>query len=694
MQTIKETPQRQTAVSPLLPTEKEAVSVSLPPERKTVREQLWHTAQLYPLPLVSLFLLLVSLVFWLIGRIDIVDATLLVIILLGGLPLLWETGQQLLHKEFSVDVIAILAIAGSLVLQQYLAGALIVLMLSGGEALEAYALRRARTSLSALAERAPRTAHIWQGDELVSIPAEQIEVGMEVVVKPGELIPVDGTVTSGSSSVSEADLTGEPVPVRKAVGMLVLSGSVNLDGVLEIRASKRSAESKYAQIVHLVEEAQTRKAPIHRLADRYSIWFTSVALALAGLAWILSGDSIYALAVLVVATPCPLILATPIAIMSGIDLAARNGIIAKSGAAIEQLGEVNIAVFDKTGTLTLGMPKVTAIVLDGGAELVPVQDSISNSDSKKTLLRLAASVEQLSTHILARAVVEAAQDIDLPLSSVSDFAETFGKGVCGLVPTIADTNLHSVVPISNDPCRSGGLAPPSIGLEVAVGNRTFMRSLGIAVPDVLLSERERRVATGQICSFIAVERQVEGLLVLQDVPRAEISHLSSDLHATGIKETILLTGDGEVVAQQIGEIARIDRVIARCLPEDKVRTVKNLLNSGHRVLMVGDGINDAPALATATVGMALGMQGLTAAATAADCVLLSTDILRVARAVRLGRRVMRVALQGIWIGMGMSVIAMIFAAFGFITPAAGALLQEGIDVIVILNALRVGRIAF
>jgi P-type E1-E2 ATPase len=256
-------------------------------------------------------------------------------------------------------------------------------------------------------------------------------------------------------------------------------------------------------------------------------------------------------------------------------------------------------------------------------------------------------------------------------------------------------------PSVDKPCRRDtaclALGNPTLDnptLEVTVGNRTFMSSLGIVIPDALLSERERRVVAGQICSFIAVEKQVEGLLVLQDVPRPEISHLSSDLHATGIKETILLTGDSEVVARQIGAVAKIDRVISRCLPEDKVRTVKDLVTSGHRVLMVGDGINDAPALATATVGMALGTQGLTAAATAADTVLLSTDILRVARAVRLGRRVMRVALEGIWVGMGLSVIAMLFAAFGFITPAAGALLQEGIDVIVILNALRVGRITF
>ena len=643
----------------------------------------------YPVPFMAVTLMLASLVLWLAGRGDITNWLLLAVALLGGVPLLWETLRQLFHREFGVDLIAILAIGGSIFLGQYLAGALVVLMMSGGEALEAYALRRARSSLSALAERAPRSAHIWRGEELINIPADQIEVGMVIVVKPGELVPVDGVVTSGSSSVSEADLTGEPVPVRKAPGMLVLSGSVNLDGVLEIRASKRSAESKYAQIVRLVEEAQTQKAPIHRLADRYSVWFTIAAVSLAALAWALSGDSVYALAVMVCASPCPLILATPIAIMSGIDLAARNGIIVKSGEAIEQLGEVDLAVFDKTGTLTLGTPRVTAIVRgepeDPGAE-AQGNDGSGGSDlppdgDEGTLLRLAASVEQLSTHILSRAVVEAAQERSLPLSSADDFEEVFGKGVRGRVPLIAED-------------RQGVWSSAGDDVEVAVGNRTFMKHLDIPVPSSLLAERERRVESGQICSFLAVGKHVEGLLVLQDVPRAELSRLSSDLRAAGIKETILLTGDSEVVAQQIGKIARVDRVISRCLPEDKVRIVKELEQQGHRVLMVGDGINDAPALATATVGMALGTQGLTAAASASDTVLLSTDILRVVRAVLLGRRVMRVAVQGIWVGMGLSAIAMLFAAFGFISPPAGALIQEAFDVIVILNALRAGKATF
>lgn len=630
--------------------------------------RLWEAFSRYPIPLAVLVLLAVSLGLWVFGRGDLASWALIAIIVIGGIPLLWQTAKHIIRAEFSIDFIAILAIIGSLLLKEYLAGSLVVLMLSGGEALEAYALRRARTSLSALAERAPRTAHIWRENELVNVPAETIEVGMDVVVKPGELIPVDGVVTKGASSVSEADLTGEPVPVKKLPGTVVFSGSVNLDGVLEVQASKRSAESKYAQIIKLVQEAQEQKAPIHRLADSYSVGFTIATLALAGATWAITGDTIYALAVLVVATPCPLILATPIAIMSGIDMAARHGVIAKSGAAIEQLGEVDVAIFDKTGTLTLGIPQVTGIVRPESRE------GARRRYDEITLLRLAASVEQLSTHILAHAIVDSARTrvTGQGIPPASDFIEDFGKGVRGTVPL------------------DGG-SQDSRNAAVAIGNRTYMEHLGIVIPADLLAERERRRETGQICSFIAVDDQVEGMITLEDVPRQELARLAPDLKAAGIKETILLTGDSEAVAQQIGQLAQVDRVIARCLPEDKVRTVKELMAQKRRVLMVGDGINDAPALAAATVGMAMGTQGLTAAANAADTVLLSTDILRVPAAVRMGRHVMRVAQQGIWIGMGLSVIAMIFASLGFIAPAAGAILQEGIDVLVILNALRAGR---
>ncbi len=619
-------------------------------------QRLWGIIRGYPIPFSALVLLCISGVLWAARHTDLARWSLVAIILIGGLPLLWETLRQLWHRHFGVDVIAILAIGGSLLLGEELAGAIIVLMLSGGEALEAFALRRARSSLSALAERAPRTAHIWREGALIDIAADAVEIDMRIVVKPGEIIPVDGVVESGTASVNEADVTGEPVPIAKAPGALVLSGSVCLDSMLDVRALKRSAESQYAQIVRLVESAQAQKAPIHRLADRYSVGFTLVTIILVTLTWLITRNHISALAVLVVATPCPLILATPIAIMSGIDRAAKRGIILKSGAAMEQLGEVDVAVFDKTGTLTLGMPRLT--------ELVSMPGSVYSED---LLLQLAASIEQLSAHVLARAVVDAARERELSTAPAHNFAEVFGKGVQGSVTL-------------------GGAT-----YAVALGNRTFMRSLAVALPEVLMAERESRVESGDIASILAIDGQAVALIVLADIPRPELAQLAPALRSAGIRQTVLLTGDSEVVAQRIGRLAGMDRIEARCLPETKVRVVRELEADGHHVLMVGDGVNDAPALATATVGMAIGIQGLTASASAADAVLIAPDVLRVPQAVQSGRWVLHVAKQGIWVGMGLSGVAMLFAAWGYLPPAAGALLQEGIDVIVILNALRAGR---
>jgi heavy metal translocating P-type ATPase len=640
--------------------------VTLPERARGRLVRIARAMRRYPLPFASILLLVVAAILHLAGYPLFAQGGLLLIVIIGGVPLLIQTARQLWRREFGVDVIAILAIAGSAALGQYLAGAIIVLMLSGGEALEAFALRRARSSLSALAERAPRSAHLRQGHTLVTVPASDVEIDMLVVVKPGELIPVDGVVVAGSSSVGEADLTGEPLPQRKEPGSLVLSGSVNLETLLEIRSTRRASESQYAQIVRLVEEAQTGKAPIHRLANRYAVWFTAITVSAAGVTWLLSRDPVNALAVLVVATPCPLILATPIAIMSGIDRAAKAGIILKSGAAMEQLGEVDAAVFDKTGTLTLGAPELIDIVRLDEEDAGPTQFTDTQ------ILSLVASIEQFSAHVLARAVVQSARERQTPLRAVSDVSETTGYGLRG--------KIHL-------PTERGEQV-----IEVAVGNRKFMRALAIALPPALVAERARRTADGQIASFFALDHQSCGLLVFADRPRPELATLTAQLKAVGIQETALLTGDVELVAQQISQLAGIEHVQARCLPADKVRFIEERQAAGRRVLMIGDGVNDAPALATATVGMAVSGQELTASAVAADAVLLSPHILRVATAVRLGRRVLRVAKQGIWAGMGLSMVAMVFAAKGDIPPAIGALLQEGIDVLVVLNALRAGRL--
>lgn len=683
-----------------------------PSHKSVVRSRLhwmWRMVRHYPLPVATVTLLVVSLVLWLSGRSDLAEWTLAAIVLAGGIPLLWDTARQLIHREFGVDLLALLAIGGSFILGQYLAGAIIVLMLSGGEALESFALRRAKRSLTGLAERAPRIAHVQEGDEVVTVPADEIAVGTEVIVKPGEIVPVDGVVTEGESSVSEADLTGEPTPVRKAPGALTLSGSVNLDGLLRVQATRRSAESQYAQIIKLVQDAQKRKAPIHRLADRYAVWFTALAIAIAAVAWIVSKDSLYALAVLVVATPCPLILATPIAIMSGIDRAARIGVIVKSGSTIEELGEVEVAIFDKTGTLTLGLPRLTGIELVDGETKISPQATPAVEDVQ--LLTLAAAVEQFSPHILARAVVDAARERGLPLVLAAGVEESPGKGVRGFVGVPEAFHGKSGVLVQTahsqyqDEQHANGqnLRGENGGsrnsrstwgekVEVAIGNRTFMHRLDIVLPESLLLRRAEHTIKGDIASFIALDRLAVGLLVFADFPRPDIATLVPALKANGIKETVLLTGDVEAVAQQVGALAGVDRTVAHCLPGDKSTIVRELEEQGRHVLMVGDGVNDAPALATATVGLAMGAQGLTAAAVAADAVLLTTDLLHIPNVVRLGRRVMRVAKQGIWVGIGLSIIAMLVAAFGYLPPTAGALLQEGVDVLVILNALRAGRV--
>jgi cation transport ATPase len=351
--------------------------------------------------------------------------------------------------------------------------------------------------------------------------------------------------------------------------------------------------------------------------------------------------------------------------MSGIDAAARHGIIVKSGATIEQLAQTDVVVFDKTGTLTLGTPQVIGAVPYAGA-LVPY--------TADELMVLAASVEQFSAHILARAVTAAAEARGLRLCPVEGFDETQGHGVCAWVTVAAKA------PVGGESRHA-----------VLVGNRAYLRAHQMEPAPALLADRTERTNRGQISSYIVVDGEIAGLLVFADLARPEIATLVPCLKAAGIVEVLLLTGDGPEVAQQIGTLAQVDRVVAQCLPEDKSRIVKAEREAGHHVLMVGDGVNDAPALATADVGLAMVSHGLTAASNVADAMLLSSDIARVADAIRLGRQVVRVAVQGIWVGMALSVVAMIFAAFGAIPPAAGAILQEGVDVIVILNALRAGR---
>jgi heavy metal translocating P-type ATPase len=560
-------------------------------------------------------------------------------LLIGGTPLVFQTIRGMLHGRFASDIVAMLAIGTAVVLGQYFAGAVIVLMQSGGEALEAYAMRRASQSLEALLARAPKVAHRARGADVEDVPVEAVGVGDQLVVRPGDLVPVDAEVLEGTSSVDQSALTGEPLPLRAVVGTALLSGSVNLEGALRVRALRPSAQSQYQQIVTLVERARQEKPPIQRLADRFAVWFTPLTLAMCGVAYLLTGSATSVLAVLVVATPCPLILAAPVAVIAGISRAADIGVIVKHGRAIEQLGLARAVVFDKTGTLTLGHPSVAHVdVLDGLAA--------------PELLRLAAAVEQLSSHHLGRAVVDAGRARFPSLPPVTDFREIPGRGVSGRVD----------------------------GLLVSVGSPRYLRDTGVPLPD----------GSGDgTAAYVAIDGRVAGTIEFADRIRHQVPALLQRLTVLGVTETVMLTGDREAPAQAIAAQAGIRTVRANLLPADKVAAVRELTQRHGTVLMVGDGINDAPALAAATVGVAMGAHGTAVSAEAADVVLLVDDIARVGDAIAISRRMRRIALQSIGFGLGVSFALMIVASLGYITPAAGAVMQEALDAAVILNALRV-----
>jgi heavy metal translocating P-type ATPase len=562
------------------------------------------------------------------------EVIFLAALLLGGIPLVFQTVRGMLRGQFAADVVASLAIVTALVLGQYFAGVIIVLMQSGGEALEGYAMQRASSALEALMARAPKVAHRLRGNDVEEVPVDRVVVGDDLVVRPGDLVPVDCEVTDGTSSVDQSALTGEPLPLRAVAGTHLLSGSVNLDGALRVRALRPSAQSQYQQIVLLVERARQDKPPIQRIADRFAVWFTPVTLLMCGVAYFVTGSPTSVLAVLVVATPCPLILATPVAVIAGISRAADLGVIVKHGRAIEQLGRARAVVFDKTGTLTLGQPRVAHV--EGGGDV----------------LRLAAAVEQFSSHHLAHAVADAGRERYGALPAVTEFDESPGSGVSGCVE----------------------------GHAVLVGSIRYLRDAGIAI--------DNAVGDGT-AAHVAVDGRALGTIEFADRLRHQVPALLQRLAVLGVNDTVMLTGDREGPAEAIAAQAGIRTVRANLLPADKVAAVRDLAQRFGNVVMVGDGINDAPALAAATVGVAMGAHGTAISAEAADVVLLVDDIARLGDAMAISRRMRRIALQSIGIGLGVSFVLMVIASLGHITPPAGAVMQEALDAAVILNALRV-----
>ncbi|MBE4720035.1 heavy metal translocating P-type ATPase [Pseudarthrobacter sp. AB1] len=551
--------------------------------------------------------------------------------------------KALRSGRWGIDLLAVTAIAATVAVGEYVAALIIVLMLAGGEALEEIAQGRATRELRSLLERVPQTAHReLPGLPPEDIPAGDVSRGDILLIKPSEVVPVDGLLLTAAGSFDESTLTGESLPVEHAKGDTLLSGSVNGDNAVHMKATSTAKDSQYSQIVALVQEAASSRPPVVRLADRYAIPFTLLAFSLAGMGWYFSQDPARFAQVLVVATPCPLLIAAPVAFLAGTSRAAHAGIIIKNGGTLEQLARVRTAVFDKTGTLTHGRPTLSAVRISKAA---------SAGISEDRLLQLAASAEQYSSHVLAASVIDAAQHRGLELLQGRNASEHATQGVTA---TCGDQT-------------------------VVVGKPDFVRS-------VTSGFEEAEVAGGQLAVYVGVDGRFGGALIMSDPLRDNAVSTLADLRRLGVRETLLLTGDARATAEKIASQAGISRFQAGCLPGDKVAIVAGLRE--RPVLMVGDGVNDAPVLAAADVGVAMGAKGSTAASESADVVIMLDDLSKAALAVDIGQRTVRIALASIWIGILLSIGLMVAAVFGYIPAVAGALLQELVDLATILNALR------
>ena len=583
---------------------------------------------------------------WLFGYNAAADWAFAATGLAALVPMLITTARAVIARKATVDVIALLAILGALALREYLAGAVIGLMLATGRALEEYAANRAERELSALLKRAPRSAHRLRDGSLETIPVEAVVRGDVLVVKEADVLPVDGMITRGPVQLDESALTGESRLVDRDRGDRVRSGTSNAGSSFEMQAVGTADESTYAGIVRMVRAAQLSKAPLVRLADRYAITFVPLTLGIAGFAWLISGDAVRALAVLVVATPCPLLLAAPVAIVSGVSRAARRGIVIKGGAAIETLGRARAVYLDKTGTITLGSPRVRRSLI--------ADQSVDEAE----MLRLAGSLDQMSSHVLASALVASARDRKLSLAMPTEVIEKAGAGITGVV--------------DGKPVRLGSFAWASEG-----------------TPDTPERERFRHRVMRHEGSviFSTIDGALAGAFLFDDPIRPDAPRVLRLLKRKGIYETVMLTGDHAVIAEAVGGAIGLDRVMSGLVPEEKVAAVRE---SQKRLVtvMVGDGINDAPALAAADVGVAMGARGATSSSEAADVVLVVDRLDRLLEAIEIAQRSRGIAIQSMIAGMALSLVAMGFATAGLLTPVVGALVQESIDAAAILNALR------
>lgn len=560
--------------------------------------------------------------------------------IINVLPLLWGMIEDLREGTYGIDILAATAIITSVILGEYWAGIIIVLMLTGGEALEDYAGARAQVELTALMKRAPKKAHLLKGNRESDIAVSDIKTNDSLLIKPGEVVPVDAVIIDGSSSFDESSLTGESLPLDKEKGGELLSGSVNMEGAVTVKALRPANESQYEQIIKLVQSAAATQSPFVRLADRYAIPFTVLSFGIAGTVWVLTGDARRFLEVIVVATPCPLILGAPIALISGMSRSAKHGIIIKTGSALERLAEVRTIAFDKTGTLTKGHPVVDKV-------------HVYNKFSEQEVLTAAAALEQKSGHILARAITEAAGQRDIHLPKVKSLKELTGHGLQGRVK----------------------------GSEVLVGKAKLLEDNDISIPKTTGKHQSM-----QTVAYVAIDGTLAGSISFIDELREEALDTLERINAAGIKNTLMVTGDNLMTAEAIAKQLGISQVVADALPGDKLRTLEEI--EDRPVAFVGDGVNDAPVLTASDVGIALGARGSTAASESADVVILLDDLSRVATAIEIAKRTFFIAKQSIFIGIVISIGLMALFATGRFQPVQGAVIQEVVDVIVIFNALR------
>ncbi len=595
----------------------------------------------YKLFSLALLGVIVAIILWFLNLKTLSNFVLGFVSVVELIPILKDMYEDVRNGTYGIDILAATAIGASVLLHQYWAAIIVVIMLTGGESLDEFANHRARSELDALLKNSPKKAHLLRSGKIIDVKASSLKIGDKFVVKPGEIVPVDGIVIEGNSSFNEASLTGESTPVYKNSKDQILSGSINLEGLITAKASASAKDSQYQQIIKLVESAAASQSPFVRLADRYSIPFTIMAYLIAGAVWYLTGQPIRFLEVIIVATPCPLLLAAPIALVSGMSLASKHGVIVKTGSALEKLAEAETIAFDKTGTLTHGELEVEEVVA-------------VNKSSQKDLVILAASLEQFSSHIVAKSIIDYAKMKNLKLIKVKNLKEESGMGL------IADLK----------------------GNKITVGRLELLKREGIKIP----YEFKKLTTISKTSVFVAKDKDLIGYITLNDEIRKEAKKTISELKSLGLKHILMVTGDNNKIAKTIASKIGIREVVAEALPANKLKVIEEVKNKP--VVFVGDGVNDAPVLTASDVGIALGAKGSTAASESADMVIMPDDITKVVSAYKISLHTFKIARQSILAGIALSLVLMLIFASGKFMPVYGAVIQEVVDVVVIFNALR------